>query len=151
MLALVLPVTGFVSLGGLTAQFFPGTDRDQFHIEVELPKGTAIPRTRALAGEMDALLRAEPEVTHTAWTIGESAPAFYYNIVGYREDAPGFAQALVTTASPAATARLLVPLQERLNRAFPEARMARCPQCRSCARSPRAMPRPRRGWGCCPS
>ncbi|WP_172331101.1 efflux RND transporter permease subunit [Mangrovicoccus sp. HB161399] len=123
MLALILPVTGFVSLGGLTAQFFPGTDRDQFHVEVELPKGTAIPRTRATVDRMDAMLRAETGITHVAWTIGESAPAFYYNVIGFRENAPGFAQALVTTESPAATARLLVPLQDKLNRAFPEARI----------------------------
>lgn len=123
MLALVLPLMGFISLGGLTAQFFPGVDRDQFHIEVELAAGTSVTKTRALVVEMDADLRRRDGINHVAWTIGESAPAFYYNIVGNRENAPGFAQALVTTASPDATARLLVPLQEAMNRAYPEARV----------------------------
>ncbi len=43
-LSLVLPVLGFLSLPLLTPQFFPGVDRDQFHIEVDLPPGTGMPR-----------------------------------------------------------------------------------------------------------
>lgn len=123
LLALVLPVMGFVSLGGLTAQFFPGVDRDQFHIEVELSQGTAITRTQDLVDRMDRDLRGTDGITHVAWTIGESAPAFYYNVIGTRENAPGFAQALVSTASPAETARLLPQLQDQMNRAYPEARV----------------------------
>lgn len=123
MLALILPFMGFISLGGLTAQFFPGVDRDQFHIEVDLARGTAIPATRALVDEMDSLLRGTEGIRHVAWTIGESAPAFYYNVVGNRENAPFFAHALVTTDSPAATARLLTPLQEQMNASFPSARV----------------------------
>jgi hypothetical protein len=46
-LSMVLPVMGFLALPTLTAQFFPTTDRDQFHIEVDLPEGTAITRPPA--------------------------------------------------------------------------------------------------------
>ncbi|MEM8555662.1 MAG: efflux RND transporter permease subunit [Pseudomonadota bacterium] len=123
MLALVLPITGFISLGGLTAQFFPGVDRDQFHIEVEFAEGTAITRTQAEVARMDDMLRGTDGVTHVAWTMGESAPAFYYNMVGNRQNAPAFAQALVTTASPDVTADLLTPLQEQMNRDFPAVRI----------------------------
>ncbi|MCP4812548.1 MAG: efflux RND transporter permease subunit, partial [Planctomycetaceae bacterium] len=35
-LALILPVTGFLAFGTLTAQFFPGTDRDQLFVQVKL-------------------------------------------------------------------------------------------------------------------
>ncbi len=123
MLALVLPVTGFAALPTLQAQFFPGADRDQFHIEIELPEGTALERTREAALGIDAVLHAEPEIGAVAWVIGRSAPAFYYNLIGNRDQAPNFAQALVTTASPQATARLLGPLQARLDADFPEARV----------------------------
>ncbi|MDD9718957.1 efflux RND transporter permease subunit [Dinoroseobacter sp. PD6] len=122
-LALVLPAMGFASFPTLTAQFFPGVDRDQFHIEVDLAPGAALSRTHALVEEMDALLRDTPGITRVAWTLGESAPAFYYNIVGSRQGAPGFAQALITTAAPEATADLLDPLQTSLTAAFPEARI----------------------------
>lgn len=122
-LALVLPVMGFVSFPTLTAQFFPGVDRDQFHIEVELQPGTALEETRRVASAIDATLAETDGIKQVVWTIGQSAPAFYYNIIGTRENEPSFAQALVTTDSPSATAALLEPLQATLNQSYPEARM----------------------------
>lgn len=99
-LALVLPVTGFLSTPTLTAQFFPGVDRDQFHIELELPPGTALSATQALVQEIDADIRATESIQQVQWVIGRSAPAFYYNIVSDRDGAPEFAHALITSASP---------------------------------------------------
>jgi multidrug efflux pump subunit AcrB len=122
-LALVLPVTGFMALPTLTPQFFPATDRDQFHIEVDLPEGTALTETASVIGQIDARLRGEEDVRSATWVFGRSAPGFYYNLVGNRDQAPAFAQGLVTTASPAATARLLVALEDTLPAAFPEARI----------------------------
>lgn len=121
--ALVLPVIGFLSMQTLTAQFFPGVDRDQFHIEVELANGTAIAETSVLAMEIDRYLSAQDGVEQIAWVIGKSAPAFYYNIVGNRDRAPAFAQALVTSGSPAETAALVPRLQQDLSRRFPAARI----------------------------
>ena len=122
-LALVLPVLGFSSFPTLTAQFFPGVDRDQFTIEVEMAGGTALAETAATAKTIDDLLRAEPRIRQVSWVIGRSAPAFYYNIVGGRDQAPGFAHALITTASPEATAELLGALQTDLSAAVPAARI----------------------------
>ncbi len=98
--SLVLPVLGFVSLPTLTAQFFPGVDRDQFTMDVELPAGAALAQTASTVRGIDERLRAEPDIASVTWVLGRSAPAFYYNIVGNRDQAPGFAQALITTASP---------------------------------------------------
>ncbi len=111
-IALILPVMGFMSMSTLTAQFFPGTDRDQFYIEVDMPPGTAIDKTKALVDQLDTQLRGEDEINQVYWTIGQSAPAFYYNVSNGRDNAPGYAQALITTDSPAATERLV----ERLER-----------------------------------
>ncbi len=120
---MVLPVMGFLALPTLSAQFFPATDRDQFHIELDLPEGTAITETTRIVAGIDARLRAEEDVRSATWVIGRSAPGFYYNLVGNRDQAPAFAQGLVTTASPEATARLLVALEGSLHPAFPEARI----------------------------
>lgn len=122
VLALVLPTIGFLSLPGLTPQFFPGVDRDQFHIEVDLPPGTGIDQTRRLVLEVDAMLAAEEDILDVAWVVGRSAPAFYYNMVGDRDQAPAFAQALIRTVSPAATERLMGKLQADLPPAFMQAR-----------------------------
>ncbi|MEM9633280.1 MAG: efflux RND transporter permease subunit [Pseudomonadota bacterium] len=122
-LSLVLPVIGFLSMPTLTAQFFPGVDRNQFHIEVELADGTAISETTETARAMDNYLSNVDGVEQVSWVIGKSAPAFYYNIVGARDRAPGFAQALVKTASAKATAALVPQLQNALSGKFPEARI----------------------------
>ena len=81
-LALVLPVVGFLSMPTLTAQFFPGVDRNQFHIEVELADGSAIAETSNTALEIDRVLAVTNGIEQVSWVVGRSAPAFYYNIVG---------------------------------------------------------------------
>lgn len=121
-LSLVLPVLGFASLPLLTPQFFPGVDRDQFHIEVDLPPGADIAETLRLVDEIDAALATEKDIADVAWVVGRSAPAFYYNMVGDRDQAPAFAQALIRTESPDATDRLLVDLQSSLPSRFSQAR-----------------------------
>jgi len=123
MLSLVLPVMGYAAAPTLTAQFFPGVERDQFYLEVELPPGTALEETRRTAGGIDRMLRAEDRIETVSWVMGRSAPAFYYNIVSDRDSAPGFAQALVTSASSEATRDLVPDLQRRLGDAFPQARV----------------------------
>ena len=122
-LALVLPVLGFASLPLLTAQFFPGVDRDQFHVEVDLAPGTGIEQTRGTVAALDDALRATPGIEAVTWTVGRSAPAFYYNITGGRDAAPGHAQALVRTASAEATEAVLPDLQRDLSILAPEAQV----------------------------
>lgn len=121
--ALVLPLVGFASFPTLTAQFFPGVDRDQLYIDVEMPTGTSIHGTERTALAIGALLRADERIRSVAWVIGESAPSFYYNMQMNRDRAPDFARALVTTVSEEATAEVIAPLQARLDGAFPNARV----------------------------
>jgi multidrug efflux pump subunit AcrB len=123
ILALVLPIMGFAALPSLTPQFFPGVDRDQFHIELDLPAGTGITQTLRVVHEIDAVLAAQDDIIDVAWVIGRSAPAFYYNMLSGREQVPAFAQALIRTASPAATKRLLDALGADLPAQFTQARL----------------------------
>ena len=120
-LALVLPVTGFAAMPTLKAQFFPGVDRDQFTIEVDLAPGSGIDDTQAIVARLNAELTADNRIEQVMWVVGRSAPAFYYNIVGARENAPGHAQALLTTISPQATEAVLRDLQRDLAPVAPEA------------------------------
>lgn len=113
-LSLVLPIIGFLSMPTLTAQFFPGVDRDQFYIEIEMAPGSAIHQTREVVERIDDGLREEEGIEQVFWTIGKSGPGFYYNITGGRDNAPGFAQAMITTASAADTERLLKKLERSL-------------------------------------
>lgn len=122
-LALALPITGFLAFPTLTAQFFPGTDRDQMVIKVTLPPGRAIEDTRRLVEELDGRLRDEPLIRRIDWTIGESPPQFYYNLVRNREGIPSYAQAMVLTHDENRTDDLIRRLQKELDAEHPEARI----------------------------
>ncbi|PID62439.1 MAG: acriflavin resistance protein [Gammaproteobacteria bacterium] len=122
-LALVVPLIGFAALPTLTAQFFPGVDRDQFYVEIDMAPGSAITDTERVVREMDAFMRRDSRIESVYWSIGRSGPAFYYNIRGGRQREPGYAQAMIKADSDAAT-RELVPLwQEYFDTQFPEARV----------------------------
>ncbi|MEE4109067.1 MAG: efflux RND transporter permease subunit [Halieaceae bacterium] len=122
-LALALPVAGFLSFPTLTAQFFPGTDRDQMYLQLSLPPGRSINDTYRLVRELDGRLRGEPLIRRIDWSIGESPPPFYYNIIRSREGIPGFAQAMVLTTDEDRTDDLIRRLQRELDTEFPEARI----------------------------
>lgn len=123
LIGLSLPVAGFASFSTLTAQFFPGVDRDQFYVQVALPNGAAIRETERLALAADAIVSAEPGIVQVQWVIGESAPAFYYNMQADRDRAPSFAEALVTTTDPTTTNDIIPRLQKRLDQAIPGAQV----------------------------
>tara|TARA_R110002110_G_scaffold66978_1_gene183098 strand:- start:197555 stop:200689 length:3135 start_codon:yes stop_codon:yes gene_type:complete len=122
-LSLSLPVAGFLSFPTLTAQFFPGTDRDQLYIQVKLPDGRSIYDTQALVERMDEYLRNAPLIRRVDWTIGESPPAFYYNMYRLREGIPTWAEALVLTRDENQTDDLIRHLQRDMDSLFPEARV----------------------------
>jgi len=122
-LSLSLPISGFLVFPTLTAQFFPGTDRDQMYVQVKLADGRSIYDTRALVQKLDAKLREDPLVRRVDWSIGESAPPFYYNMYRFRERMPSWAEALVLTHDEKQTDALIGRLQTELDGEFPEARI----------------------------
>ncbi|WOJ95708.1 efflux RND transporter permease subunit [Congregibacter brevis] len=122
-LALALPLTGFLAFPTLTAQFFPGTDRDQLSLKVTLPPGRSITDTYGLVKELDERLRGEPLIRRVDWTVGESSPQFYYNIVRNREGIPSYAQAMVLTRDENQTDDLIRRLQTELDAEYPQARI----------------------------
>ena len=122
-LALALPVSGFLSFGTLTAQFFPGTDRDQLYIQVKLADGRSIYDSQNAARRIDQRLRTYPLVRRIDWSIGESAPPFYYNLFRNKEGIPSWSEALVLTTDAKQTDALIRELQVQLDREFPEARI----------------------------
>lgn len=122
-LALILPVTGFGAFPTLTAQFFPGVERDQFYIEIEMPPGTAILETAAVVQAIDARLAQTQSIDRAYWSVGKSGPAFYYNIVSGRASEPSYAQAMIKTIDAASAAQLVPELQAALNAAHPQARI----------------------------
>ncbi|MEM8574776.1 MAG: efflux RND transporter permease subunit [Pseudomonadota bacterium] len=123
LFALILPIMGFGAFPTLKPQFFPGVDRNQFYVQVKLPDGSAIRESERIARDVDTILKAEPGITEVTWVIGESAPAFYYNMLADQDGEPSFAEALVTTESAQATEVMLDRLQRLLDTSVPEARV----------------------------
>ncbi|WP_074882143.1 efflux RND transporter permease subunit [Pseudovibrio axinellae] len=121
--SLVLPIMGFLVFPTLTAQFFPGVERDQLYIEVKMPGDTAFATTKSLVQRMDATLQQEEDIKRSFWVVGESAPSFYYNMKMNQDGVPSYAEALITTVSPEATERLIPALQDQLDKDYPEAQI----------------------------
>ena len=114
---------GFFCLGQLPDQFFPPADRDQFHIELELPQNASFAELEELTARITDQLSAHPRVEQTTWLLGRSAPTFYYNIITRRQNAKEYAQAIVQLDSNEGSVEVIQSLQTQLQNSFPEARV----------------------------
>ncbi len=122
LLALLIPVMGFIQAGSLEQQFFPAADRDQLQIEVELPASVSLAKTQILIKEIRQEIIKNPEVNDVHWLLGRSIPSFYYNLTGGREQQANYAQALIQLKS-LSTSDIANKLQTQLNKTFPSARI----------------------------
>ncbi len=122
-IAMILPVVGFVQFASLPQQFFPPTNRDQFQIEFELPAQSAIALTRSQVLSARDLIQQHPAVSDVHWFLGKSAPSFFYNVVGSKENAADYAQGLVQLSNTENLRETISTLQQQLDEAFPEAQI----------------------------
>jgi len=119
--ALALPVLGFWGGTRLTEQFFPPADRDQFQVQLRLPRQTSLEQTRRVAERARRLLMTHPRVSDVHWFVGDRAPMFYYNLQGAENGSAFFAQALVQMTTAENGKEVIQALQKRLDAAFPQA------------------------------
>jgi len=123
VIGLVLPVAGFLGAMSLQEQFFPPSERDQFHIEIELPAQASIAETRAATQRAERLLRKRRKVQAVHWFLGRSAPSFFYNLMNTRQYASHYAQGMVQLNSRDDPQQLIRNLQSELSRELPGARV----------------------------
>ncbi|NEQ53958.1 MAG: efflux RND transporter permease subunit [Leptolyngbya sp. SIO3F4] len=123
LVAMVLPVIGFIQFASLPQQFFPPTNRDQFQIELERPASSAIATTRAQTLAIRELIQQHPAVKDIHWFLGKSAPTFFYNVVGSRRNAAEYAQGIVQLESTDNLRETIRTLQSELDTAFPDAQI----------------------------
>ena len=107
----------------LPEQFFPPAERDQFHIELELPSSASLSETQSVALQVSKILRSHRSVVNIHWFFGKSAPSFYYNLSQERQNSPNYAQGLVQLASATKIIQQIQALQEELDQALPSVRV----------------------------
>ena len=117
-----LSMVGFWQAAYLPNQFFPPADRDQIHIEVELPAFASLEATQRTTAAMAEIIEQDASVTDITWFHGETAPSFYYNIVKRREKTANYAHGIVNLTSAENGRPLIHRLQAELDREFPQAR-----------------------------
>ena len=122
-LSFVIPIIGFITASTLDQQFFPAVSRDQVRLEMEFAPQSAIARTRENIDRARELILSNRQVEDVHWFVGESAPKFYYNITGGRQNQPQFAQALVQLNTDQNLAAIVRSLQTDLTNNFPAARV----------------------------
>lgn len=121
LFAAALPLIGFLRFGDLRDQFFPSSDRNQFHIQVWLPRDSAIESTSRTAMHIESAIRESEGVEHVNWLVGGSVPTIYYNMLMNQDEKPSYAEAVITARDPEQARRLIVDLQAKLDRRFPHA------------------------------
>lgn len=122
-LTFCIPLIGFISARTLQNQFFPLVSRDQFQIEVEFASPTAIAETESKMQQARKTILNHPQVQDVHWFMGESAPKFYYNFTGNRENQSHYAQAMVQLNTDKEVVTIVNQLQSELDTQLPSARI----------------------------
>ncbi len=121
LLGLFIPVVGFIQASNLPEQFFPPSDRDQIKMTLVLPAQSSIERTTLVARAARKIALNHPQVERVDWFIGESAPAFYYNMLPLRNNQPNYAQAFVQLKNDDNVFKVVNELQGLIEREITQA------------------------------
>ena len=102
-----------VGMGAVKQQFFPSSDRPELLAEVQMPEGTSIEATDAVAKKVEAWLRRQPEAKIVTTYVGGGAPRFFISYDPELPD-PSFAKIIVLTKDAAARDTLKLRLRARI-------------------------------------
>ncbi|WP_420152512.1 efflux RND transporter permease subunit [Siphonobacter sp.] len=115
-----------VALAGLLfttirQKFFPAAERNQFVVELWMPTGTKLDKTRAAINKIENVVKKDQRVTSYATFAGTSAPRFYYN---FSPEVPvtNYAQILINTTDIASTQAMAEDLTRQVDALVPEGR-----------------------------
>ncbi|MBL9204997.1 MAG: efflux RND transporter permease subunit [Opitutaceae bacterium] len=103
-------------------QFFPPAERNQFVIDLELPKNASPLQMRDTSHRVAELLRQHKEIDNIGVFYGGTAPRFYYNI-SPKEPAAYLAQFVVNTYDMNAVVPLLEKIRAEIDASVPGARI----------------------------
>ena len=98
----------------------PIAERDQFAVEIYLPKGSPLEKTAAVCDSLEHILRQDGRVKSVSAFVGTSSPRFH---IVYAPNMPSkaYAQFIVNTVSNKATIEMLDEYSDKYACYFPEA------------------------------
>ena len=127
---LVLAVTGAIFAASIYAltfipqAFFPGGDRNQYLIYLDLPAGTRIEETDRVVRELSAWLQDKeqnPEITSTIGYVGNGGPRFFLSLSPVDPD-PFVGFMIVNTQSGDEIPELVLRTRQHIADVFPNVR-----------------------------
>jgi len=113
---------GALLLPAIKQKFFPAAERAQFVIEVDMPLGTRLEATDAVARKVEAALAGDVRLTGFATFVGTAAPRVYYSFAPEFPRA-SYAMLLVSTRGNAETNAAVADYARKLARIDPAARI----------------------------
>ena len=119
-LGIVSVFIGIFIFSLLPQRLMPVAERDQFAVEIYLPKGNSIKNTAIVADSLEAILRKDNRVKSVTSFVGSSSPRFH---TAYAPQMPGenYAQFIVNTISSKATDGILEDYSDKYSNYFPNA------------------------------
>lgn len=106
-LAMLVSIAG---MGLVAKQFFPSSDRPEVLVEVQLPEGTAIANTEAVAARMEGWLAKQAEAKVVTTYVGRGAARFFLALNPELPD-PAFAKIIILTPDAKAREALMKRLR----------------------------------------
>ncbi len=82
MIAMILPMIGFLSFPFLKADFFPALDRNMFKVSIELPQNSNVESTEKEVLKIRESILKSGIVEDDFWFIGRRLPRILYNVIG---------------------------------------------------------------------
>jgi multidrug efflux pump subunit AcrB len=125
-LSLVAVATSGALMSQVEQRFFPGADRNQLVVSLELPEGAHIDAIDARARRVERALSEDSRVASVAAFVGRATPKFYYNVLS-RPSSPHLAQLLVTTHDKAEVQPVAEALRKYVATQLPELEMVARP------------------------
>lgn len=114
-----------IILGGLfflnvDQKLFPEVERTQFAIEIYLPEGSSLSKTKKVVDSLETILKSDSRITNVASFIGNGSPRFNA-LYAPHVPAKNYAQLLVNTVSNEATIDVINEYSKTYTNAFPQA------------------------------
>ena len=111
---------GLVLFATLDQRLFPEVERNQFAVEVYLPKGASLESTSSVMDSLEHTLRRDKRVTTVTSFVGTSSPRFH-TVYAPNMPSSNYGQLMVNTVDNKATKAICEEYNKKFAGAFPNA------------------------------